>query len=111
MARTSNDIIFNDTVNNETVEGEAVDLTSIFGYSVQVVATGTTMNADVKLQSSNDNVNWVDVPSTSNNITGSSPVTLMINVADPFYKYVRVCVVEDAGSNINVVARINCKGV
>lgn len=57
--------------------------------------TATALSGSVKLQSSNDNSNWVDVANTSTNYTASG--SIMFDVADPGYKYVRPSFTHTAG--------------
>lgn len=56
----------------------------------------------LKLQSSNDGSNFVDVPSASVTISGSG--TSIFNVVEPAYRYLRFAYVPGAGSlNLSVI--------
>jgi hypothetical protein len=77
-------------------------LDQIYGFSFQVIFTGTP-NGSFKLQCSNDDVklesqvsNWSDVASTAQSITAAGNLFYNINYA--FYKWVRVVYTASSGS-------------
>lgn len=73
------------------VSSASVNLYTKFGYSLQVNNTGTALNGSYKLQMSNDNLNWVDVASSTQAVSALSGTnSLMWNVADVNYLYARL---------------------
>jgi len=117
--RLSNELILN--------AGDASgDLTStqglvahVFGYSIQIVITGTP-EGDIKLQGSSDPVpdasfkvstfpvaNWTDIECSTKTITGAG--TLTYDVADVFYNWVRVIYTATSGIG-TLTMRLNTKG-
>lgn len=56
-------------------------------FSIQVVYTGTP-NGSIKLQVSNDELNWEDLPSTTAAITTAGAT--LFNVSNAHYGFVRV---------------------
>lgn len=91
----------------------------VFGYSIQMVITGN-IEGTVKLQGSSDPVpdanfkvatfpvaNWTDIDCSSKLITGAG--TLVYDVADVFYNWVRVVYTATSGTG-TLTIRLNTKG-
>lgn len=73
--------------NSADFTGTSLSLNQQFGYSIQATWTGTP-NGTFKLQASNDNVNWSDLPNTV--AAGGAAGSTIWNVTDVFYQYVRL---------------------
>jgi len=91
-------------------------LKNAIGYAIQLIVTGTLTGA-VKLQGSVDPVtgqsnqiptNWTDVQDSSQSVTGAG--TVVWNVEDVFYNWVRVVYTASSGSG-TIAGTINTKGV
>lgn len=86
--------------------GTAVDITDA-GTGVHTFTATALAGATIKLQSSCDGVNWVDVASSTQNITASSE--FLYEKVDVYYHRVRAVIAITAGQ-ITVSCRINAKG-
>jgi len=76
--------------------------------STQYTTTGTAPTGTLKLQSSNDNVNWVDIPTASASI--SSVTTGVIPpLVDYAYLYIRAVWTQTSGTG-TISATIVAKG-
>ena len=80
-----------------TTNYDSVKLFHHSGYSAQVVWTSTTASAVVKLQRSNDNVNWEDVSGATQTIASNSG-NVIFNEVDVFYGYFRPVLTYTSGS-------------
>lgn len=69
--------------------------------------TSTTLSGTIKLQASIDGANYIDVDSSSANITETTEK--LYNIADAFYPYVKILLTLTAGS-VDAYAVINAKG-
>ena len=80
------------------VDSNEAVLRYIRSFAVHVItsAVSTPSGASVKLQSSNDMINWSDLAGTTNAITVASNV--VINTDGAGYKYVRASFVISSGS-------------
>ena len=87
--------------------GTAVNITDE-GIGVGTYTPSAISGSTIKLQASNDEISWIDIASTSQNITGTSEY--MWNVTDAAYGYVRAYVTIGTGL-IDMAASINCKGI
>jgi len=65
-------------------------------YSIQVNVTGTTFNVDVKLQTSIDNQNWVDITGASEAAI-TADKTIMFDISVGSHAYSRVVVTRNSG--------------
>lgn len=83
----------------------ALDLDEAVGYAIQVNLTDNGAGAgSVALQATVDGTNYVEISGTSTTIAFASGVQSIIwNVAEPFYKKVRVAYTISAG-NIDATA-------
>lgn len=66
--RSNNDNILSLAITDtDPHESESLDLFSIYGYSIHAKWTKTsgTLGGAVKIQVSNDNENWIDLPDSS----------------------------------------------
>jgi len=78
------------TSSEDGTTSEVVNLRYIYNYTyhIQVTdASDTSGPPSVKLQGSNDKVNWQDISGTSNNITSTGAI--LINRVDDGFKYSR----------------------
>ena len=94
----------------------------IANYATQVVLTGSPVGV-VKLQVScdlgnpnasfpngDDNVtNWVDLSGATANISGAG--TVLMNLVDSGYSWVRLVYTHTSGSGNITVAQVNLKGI
>ena len=87
--------------------GTGVDITAAASGGTHTITPTTTIAGTVKLQGSLDGSNYVDISSSSQNISGAG--TYMWNVADAFYKYVRVQAGITTGQG-TLTAKITTKG-
>lgn len=71
-----------------------LDITSCNGVSVQVNPPALAAGS-IKLQRSNDNTNWEDIPSAT--ATLAATAAKMINVADLYAGHVRIIATISAG--------------
>lgn len=98
-----------------------INLISIYAYSVQGVWTGGAVVGVFKLQGSNDSgdigsgqgvsqpVNWTDIVSSSQSISGS-PGSILYDITECAYRWVRLVYTSTSGSaTLNVT--INTKGL
>lgn len=68
-----------------------------FGLSVQIVySSGGAFNWDLKVQSSNDGTNFVDIPSSTVNITANG--STLYDVGNPNYRVLRVTATRTSGT-------------
>ena len=89
------------------INSTAVDLRQSLGCSIQATVTaGSSPSGTLKLQGSNDNSNWVDVAGTSSTVSGNT--SIMWNVQQTFYRYIRCAYAFTSGSgtlNVNFEAK------
>lgn len=113
------------TVLNANLNSAPMQLQHMFGFSIQLVWTGTPTGT-FKLQGSSDSVyvaprntlspetpvNWTDIANSSEAVSAAG--SFMWNVSDAFYNFVRV-VYTDASSGASTaaitVATMNGKGM
>ncbi len=95
---------------NESVDYPAASLEHMMGYSCQVVWSSTTASYTVKLQGSNDEVNWKDLSGLSQAILNDSGSVLW-NVSDAMYQFVRPVVARTSGAVDDLKIVLYCKGV
>lgn len=114
-------LTLNTTVMNTTITSNGFSLYQIFGYSIQVVFTGTPTGT-FKLQASSDPVpqadplypvpiHWTDITDSPYSVTAAGDY--MWNVSDVQYNYVRLVYTDTSGGTSTAVitsARINAKG-
>jgi hypothetical protein len=109
------------TVMNTTITSQPQELTQMFGYSIQVVFTGTPTGT-FKLQASSDpqgNLPGAAGPTHWSDITGSpyavsAAGNYMWNVFDVMYNYVRLVYTDASGGASTAVitfAVLNGKGM
>lgn len=81
-----------------------------FGFSVQIVFTGSSLDGSFKLQASNDNTNWTDVTSSTavSSLTGTS--SIMYNVDAAYYNYFRVSWTRTGGTGTANSCKATIKG-
>lgn len=112
------------TVLNTTVSSTPMQIYEMYGYSIQVVFTGTPTGT-FKLQASNDPVyasnipagarvvtNWTDIANSMVTVTAAGDY--MWNVTDSMYNFVRVVYTDgSAGASTAVltVCTFNSKGI
>jgi hypothetical protein len=84
-------------------ESPAFDLGDCQCYGVQMLLSGSDVAGTAKLQASLDNETWIDVPSSSQSITGSTDYLWSVSGAG--YRYVRISWAYSSGTgNITVKA-------
>ena len=108
MFRTANDTIINEEdLTTTNITSEILDLTNIYLLSFQHVSTGT-ISGSVKLQLSNDKLNWVDQATTT---TVSGAGTALASFADIAAKWGRLVYVATSGTTNTLLVHINTKGI
>lgn len=86
-------------VNNDlgaSFNSDPVFLDSMNGFSMEVVITTADANGTFKLQTSNDDVNWVDYPSSSDSVIGADK-NMMYNVSVVYFRYARLVYTRASG--------------
>jgi hypothetical protein len=114
------------TVMNATINSSSIPLYQMYGYSIQVVFTGTPTGS-FKLQGSDDPVpqagspsitaapvptNWSDIANSSQSVSAAG--NFMWNVYDVIYNYARLVYTDSSGGTstaIITVSTFNGKGV
>lgn len=81
-----------------------ISLNQSFGYSVQAVWTGTPVG-NLKLQCSNDNVNWTDIASTTT-AAGGAAGNFEWNVISPMYLYAQCAYVFTSSTGTLTVTAV-----
>lgn len=89
------------------VISDSVDLSLADGYAIQAYWSGTAVGS-LKLQVSNDNVNWTDYAGSTVAVT-SGPGNAIWLEADAMYDKVRVVYTSTSGTG-NLTVQINGKG-
>jgi hypothetical protein len=79
-----------------SVSSIGYDLGDLASFSVQGVFSGSNVAGTLKLQCSNDNTTWVDVPSASTSITSSADE--VFNISNAQYRYVRASWTYSSGT-------------
>jgi hypothetical protein len=87
--------------------GPALPLKFMWGYCMQAVWTGATAAGTLKLQASNDSVNWSDITGSSTVVSG--PGSYIWNAGDAWYPYVQLVFVQSSGTG-NLNATVYGKG-
>lgn len=87
--------------------GTAVDITAAAGGGTHTFTATSLAGASVKLQASLDGSVWVDVASSSSNITATG--NFIWNVDSPYYDYVRAYYTLTAGQ-ISTETTMSIKG-
>jgi hypothetical protein len=119
--KIANTPLMTNVVMNDDLESDAIQLTNIFGYTVQAVYVGTPTGT-FKLQASVDPIkfandaqpqvptNWNDIAGSSFAVTSSGITTW--NVTNSFYTFVRLVYADGSGGSSTAVlnAVINVKG-
>jgi len=101
---------FSDTVTNETKVSNACDISSAFGFSVQVAYTGATLAGTVKLEASLDEVNWEEISGTSTAVVASGS-TILFNQVDTMFPFTRLSIESTNANTITATAKIFTKGM
>jgi len=103
-------ILINQTITGpSTVNGDSLDVMHFHLVSVAFnIAAGGTLTGTCKLQWSNDNVNWVDIPSATATLSTTNP--LMINVSDVGTAFIRPVITSTAGTS-TITAIAIAKGI
>jgi hypothetical protein len=79
-----------------TTNSKAIDINNFVGFSCHVIPSGT-LAGTVKLQASNNNINWVDIAGASQALAGST--ALAFNLPDMYHGLMRVNIVSTAGTS------------
>ncbi len=110
MSYTANDQILDLSGVTADAQSEAVEMLNIYGFSVQIVWTSTTATATIQIEVSNDGITWIPLASPTQAIANDNG-SVMFNVADSFYKFMRVDVDSVTGTITTLSALYNGKGV
>lgn len=103
---------------NASFNTAAIQTNQLFGYAVQAVFTGSSINGTIKLQGSCDKALDGPIPSSPTNwtdITGSS-VTInaagseLYNVSDVMYNWVRFVYTDGSSGSSNGVMTVTISG-
>ena len=91
-------VLFSSQIVSAGTQSQSINLEFLTQFSIQINITSTSglSGVSVKLQASNDNSNFIDIPDSSVDIT--SDVCIMINERNSGFKWVRVAFVVGAGS-------------
>ena len=89
-----------------SITSDAQQLNQMFLCSIQAVWTGAP-NGSLKLQISNDNVNWTDYTGSSTSVSGSGD--FMWNLSYTGYPWIRVVYTRVSGTGVLNVT-VNGKG-
>jgi hypothetical protein len=112
--KIKNDLIMTaQAVTSTTAYSQAIDLTSMAGFSLEVVYAGATLNGDAKLQYSMDGTTYRDLPdsgSTAAHDFAASGGSYLFQVPDAYFPYVRLAITADTNT-VTVTARIFAKGI
>lgn len=107
--RVGNDIIIDESnVTTTDIISEIIDITNIYGISVQAVATGTIAGS-VVIEVSNNKTNWITLASPTITVTNSTNAGAQ--VADLFYKWLRVRHDATSGTTNTLKVFITTKGI
>ena len=87
--------IFNVTNQTATYTGRGTGISP--KYSVQINISGTTFNVDVKLQSSLDEVNWIDI-NGAESLSISADRNILFDIASGSHKYTRAIITRNSGT-------------
>ena len=113
MMKTANKDVFSAVAVTGTnaYTSNAIDIDLCNGYCGVLTTTGT-LTGTLKLQGSNDNVIYVDLPNsgTTANIAVSGAASHLFNVINVYYNYVR-CVYTNATNSGTITLNMNIKGV
>lgn len=104
--RTYEHEVLNQTVAAD-VESESIDCRHITFLSLQVKATGT-LDADISIEVSNDDINFIEIAQTSQNFSGNSDG--IIELVDVCCGYARAKIVVNSGSSVVTIKMVN-KGI
>lgn len=88
-----------------TFNSNPIDIEEYSGISItSVVSSSAAISGSLKLQASNDFVNsnsivnWVDVPSSSNAVSGNS--AFLWNISQAYYRWLRIVYTHTSGSAV-----------
>lgn len=108
MFRVGNDIVINETDVSADVRSEVIDATNVYLISAQATTTGT-ITAVLKVEVSNDNVNFVELASPTVNVSNTGSVVL--EKADFAYRYFRLFLDVGSGTTNTVKVHMTTKGI
>ena len=113
--KIKNDLIMTaEAVTNTTVNSQAIDVSSMAGFTLEIVYTGATLNGEAKLQYSMDNSTYRDLPDsgvTAAHTLGASGGNHLWQVPDVYFPYVRLAVTTANANTATCTARIFAKGI
>lgn len=108
MFRVANDIVLDLTDVSSDERSEILDCTNVYLLSAQAVSTGT-VSAVLKVEVSNDKVNFVELASPTATVSGAGSVVL--EKADLAFKYARMFLDVTSGTTNTVKVYITTKGI
>lgn len=99
------------TLLNETTdqEGEIIDISYIYGYSIQWDWTSTSCTAVLKMMQSNNGIKWSDVIGSDQAISDNSG-DILIDLHAQMAGYVKAVVTISAGTLLTLESLFNAKG-
>jgi hypothetical protein len=75
------------------------------GGSIEAVITSSDAIGTFKIQTSNNNVDWVDYPSSSDSIASANK-NIMWNIAEVYFRYMRVVYTRTGGGGAGTLCNI-----
>lgn len=107
--RVGNDILIDASdVSTTDVVSESIDVSNIYGLSVQAISTGT-LSGTVEIEVSNDGENFFALGSPT--VTISNATNAGAQLTDMFYKFVRLRYSATSGSTNTLKVFITTKGI
>jgi len=108
MFRVANDIIIDSVDVSADERSEILDISNVYGMSIQAVTTGT-ISAVAKIEVSNDKENWVELSSPT--ITISNVTNDAVQAPEMFYKWARIFIDVTSGTTNTVKVYFTSKGI
>lgn len=90
-----------------TVTSDSLNIQQAAGYAVQAVWSGTSPVGTFTVEASNDNINFTSILNSPVAISGNTG-SLMINVENAFYGFIRVVYTATSGSG-SLTVHINAQ--
>lgn len=107
--RVGNDILIDATdLSTTDVVSESVDVSNVYGMSIQAIATGT-IAGDVEIEVSNDGENFFAL--TSPTVAVSNTTNAGAQLVDMFFKFVRLRYSATSGSTNTLKVYFTTKGI
>ncbi len=109
--RKSNDIIFDDSTITADARGEEVELTFMYGLSLQIISNAAAGGSGVlKIEASNDDgATWTELASPTQAISGAASSSMIV-IENAFYDKIRMFYDHTAGTVNSIQVVMNGKG-